>query len=181
MTEQKRVSLFSNSTEYDDWVAQNCQQCLKHRPTAPTDTDFVCDIDESIQLDAAWNDGCVDSEIAERMGWKGRNSPCGEKHQMGTAYRLPLDKIKFIADLPNTQPDPEIFTSEVMAKDLELLAGQSPEFVLGFASAVDCVMSSFDKFMELSYTADVPVTMFEKIMLTMVVTAAQKYLQDKEP
>lgn len=180
MTEQ-RVPLFSNSTEYDDWVKNNCQKCTKHRPEAVTDDSFLCDIDEAIQLDAPFNDGCVDSAIAQRMGWKGRNSPCGEKHQIGTAYRLPLDKIKFIADLPSTQPDSEIFTPEVMAKDLELLAGQSPEFVLGFASAVDCVMGSFNKFMELSYTADVPVIMFEKIMLTMAVTACQKYLKDKEP
>lgn len=180
MTKQ-RVPLFSNSTEYDDWIKANCQQCSKHRPNASEPDEFVCAIEQAICQDAAWNDGCVDSAIAERMGWKGIKSPCGEKHQIGTAYRLPLDKIKFIADLPTTQPDPEIFTPEVMAKDLELLAGQSPEFVLGFASAVDCVMGSFEKFMELSYTADVPVIMFEKIMLTMAVTAAQKYLQDKEP
>lgn len=178
MTEQQRVPLFSNSTEYDDWVSNNCKKCSKHRPDAEYSDEFVCEIDHAI-VQSAGDDGCVDKEIADRIGWQ-KWPHCLEKSSTTTAYRLPLNKLQFLANLPSTHPDIEVFQPEVMERNLELLAGCSPEFVLGFASAVDCVFGSWKNFQQLSHTADVPMHYFEKIMLTMAVAAAQKYLKEKE-
>ena len=61
MTE--RVLLFSNATEYDDWVSNNCHKCSKHRPEAEYCDEFVCNIDHAI-VQSAVDDGCVDKEIA---------------------------------------------------------------------------------------------------------------------
>lgn len=177
MTE--RVPLFSNITEYDDWVSNNCKKCSKHRPEAEEEQEFICDIDRAIHLDAVWNDGCVDKEVADRMGWQ-QFPHCLEMSNPTTAYRLPLDKLQFLANLPSTHPDSDVFQSEVMEKNLELLAGCSPEFILGFASAIDCVLGSWKNLSSLSHTADVPMHYFEKIMLTIAVAAAQKYLKEKE-
>lgn len=178
MTE--RIPLFSNSTEYDDWMEANCKQCSKYRSAASEPEEFLCDIDQAIQ-NCLWDGGCVDEAIAERMGWEGVKSPCGEKALRGTGYRLPLDKLKLLATVLEREPQlKQTFTPETMEENFKLLDAQCPEFLLGFASASDWILASFRNFMKLSQTADVPVIYFEKIVLSMAIAASQKYLEEKK-
>jgi hypothetical protein len=83
-----------------------------------------------------------------------------------------------LASFPTLNPDPQVFTPEVMEANRKLLEGATPEFLLGFVSAIDWSLSSFINFQAMSFQGKVPPVYFEKSLLSMVVAAAQKYLEE---
>lgn len=73
----ERHTAFSNGTQFTDWEARNCMECIKSSSHADGD----CDIDEALTL-ACCGDGKVSGEIAERMGLLDNTPP----RQEGFSY-----------------------------------------------------------------------------------------------
>lgn len=55
---KNRVSIFSNGSQYMDWMDRNCCECAKE----------VCEYQRAISV-AAIDDGTISNEIAKRMGY----------------------------------------------------------------------------------------------------------------
>lgn len=101
--------------------------------------------------------------------------------QQQTSYRLPKAKIEWLAGLPARHQAAEIFDKDCMEQNNHLVAGESEEFQMGFASGLDFAIASLSNFLELSYTADVPVRYFEKILFAVLVATAQEYVKNDKP
>jgi hypothetical protein len=61
-----RIWAFSNGTEHMDWEYRNCDRCRK---TYNDDSGrSLCDLNDAI-AEAAFTDGYVSADIANRLGW----------------------------------------------------------------------------------------------------------------
>jgi hypothetical protein len=63
----ERVRPFSNATEYQIWLAKNCESCKKNVKRVGDEYISQCDIEEALSIGAI-TDGKVPKDIYERMG-----------------------------------------------------------------------------------------------------------------
>lgn len=65
MGDKERARPFYCGSQHRDWVARNCERCVKYDCEAPPKD---CEIDAAIG-NALFGDGTVSAEIAARMGY----------------------------------------------------------------------------------------------------------------
>jgi len=80
---EKRISLFSNGTQFMDWQGSNCCRCKKSVEVWGSPDDWpTCPIEEAILL-ASIDDGTLSPEMAARAGYSDETKlsyvwPCTE-------------------------------------------------------------------------------------------------------
>jgi len=80
---ERRITPFSNGTEYVIWLDRNCDRCRKQYD--PATGEAPCDIEESLSV-ACLTDGKISAEMARRSGLNIRwdRPQCHEFEPIGT-------------------------------------------------------------------------------------------------